>query len=425
MEPSWGSYLTMPLCEGGVKAAERASRSWFQPGRCSHMKTARRIRELPPYLFAEIDKKIAQAKAAGVDVISLGMGDPDRPTPSHVVQRLKHAAEDPKTHRYPVYQGTLAFRQAVANWYGRLRDVELDPVTEIVALIGSKEGLANISQCYVDPGDWNLIPDPGYPVYGIGTMLAGGESYRMPLLEANGFLPDLAAIPENIARQAKLMFLNYPNNPTGAVAPHGFFADVVAFAREYDIIVCHDAAYSEVAFDGYRPLTFLEIEGAKEVGIEFHSLSKTYNMTGWRLGWAAGNPQVIEALARIKSNIDSGVFTAVQHAGIEALEGPQDSVAAMQKVYAERRDTVIEGLQELGWDLKKPQATIYVWAPVPQGYTATEFATLVLEKAGVVITPGIGYGKYGEGYFRISLCVEKERIMAALERWKDVGIRYR
>ena len=388
------------------------------------MKTAKRIRGLPPYLFAEIDKKIAKAKAAGVDVISLGMGDPDRPTPHHIVESLKSAADDPKTHRYPVYQGTLAFRQAVANWYGKSRGVELDPVSEVVALIGSKEGLAHISQCYVDPGDYNLVPAPGYPVYGIGTTLAGGEVYPMPLLASNRFLPDLDAIPVDVANRAKLMFLNYPNNPTGAVAPREFFADVVAFAREYDIIVCHDAAYSEVAFDGYRPLTFLEIDGAKEVGIEFHSLSKTYNMTGWRLGWAAGHPQVIEALARIKSNIDSGVFTAVQHAGIAALEGPQDCVATMQRVYAERRDAVVEGLRELGWNIEKPQATIYVWVPVPQGYTATEFASLVLEETGVVITPGVGYGEYGEGYCRISLCVEKERIMMALKRWKDAGIKY-
>lgn len=388
------------------------------------MQTAKRIQELPPYLFAEIDKKIAKAKAAGVDIISLGMGDPDRPTPAHIVRGLQVAAEDPKTHRYPVYEGTLAFREAVAGWYERTRGVELDPVSEIVALIGSKEGIAHISLCYVDPGDINLIPDPGYPAYSTGTMFAGGKSYKMPLVAGRDFLPDLSVIPHDIAKQAKLMFLNYPNNPTGAVAPKGFFEDVVAFAREYDIIVCHDAAYSEVAFEDFRPLSFLEIEGAKDVGIEFHSLSKTYNMTGWRLGWAAGNKNVIEALARVKSNIDSGVFTAVQSAGIEALNGPQDSVEAMRKLYAERRDIVVEGLRYLGWELEKPRATIYVWAPVPPGYTSTEFASLLLEEAGVVVTPGIGYGQYGDGYFRISLCVDKERIEAAIERLKDAGIRY-
>ncbi|NMB45143.1 MAG: LL-diaminopimelate aminotransferase [Firmicutes bacterium] len=388
------------------------------------MQTARRIQELPPYLFAEIDQKIAKAKAAGVDIINLGMGDPDRPTPSHIVKSLQLAAKDPKTHRYPVYEGMLPFREAVASWYERTRGVELDPVSEIVTLIGSKEGLAHISLCYVDPGDINLIPDPGYPAYSTGTMFAGGISYRMPLLKANHFLPDLSAIPDDVAKQARLMFINYPNNPTGAIAPREFYEDVITFAREYDIIVCHDAAYSEVAFEGYRPLSFLEIEGAKEVGIEFHSLSKTYNMTGWRLGWAAGNREVIEALARVKSNIDSGVFSAIQYAGIQALSGPQDSVAAMQELYLERRNMVINGLQQLGWELERPQATIYVWAPVPEGYTSTEFAALLLEEAGVVVTPGISYGQYGENYIRISLCVEQERIKDAVERLRDAGIRY-
>lgn len=388
------------------------------------MKTAQRIQGLPPYLFAEIDKKIAKAKAAGIDVINLGIGDPDQPTPPHIVEALQEAVNDPATHRYPVYQGMPAFRQSVASWYNRHKGVALDPDSEIVALIGSKEGLANISQCYVDSGDYNLVPDPGYPVYSIGTMLAGGEVYRMPLLQQNGFLPDLDSIPTEIAQNAKLMFLNYPNNPTGAVAPRSFYEDVVAFARQYDVVICHDAAYSEVAFDNYRPVTFLEIEGAKDVGIEFHSLSKTYNMTGWRLGWAAGNQIVIEALARIKSNVDSGVFSAVQQAGITALEGPQDCIFAMQKLYAERRDVVVEGLHELGWDLERPKAAIYVWAPAPEGYTAQEFAAHVLEKAGVVVTPGIGYGQYGEGYFRISLCVEKEQLITCFRRLKDAGIRY-
>lgn len=388
------------------------------------MKTARRIQNLPPYLFAEIDKKIAEAKAAGVDVISLGIGDPDLPTPEHIVKRLQEAAADPSTHRYPSYEGMQAFREAVAGWYQRLHGVEVDPNTEVVALIGSKEGIAHISLCYVDPGDINLVPDPAYPVYAIGTMFAGGETYRMPLTADNEFLPDLEQIPTDIAKKARLMFLNYPNNPTGAVAPRQFFEEVIEFARTYDIIVCHDAAYTEVAFDGYRPFSFLEFAGAKDVGIEFHSLSKTYNMTGWRLGWAAGNADVIEALGRIKTNIDSGVFEAIQYAGIEALTGPQDSVKKMQAIYRERRDVVVEGLRELGWKLEKPRATIYVWAPVPPGFTSTEFATLLLEKAGVVVTPGIGYGQYGEGYFRISLCLELERIRTALQRIKEAGICY-
>ncbi|MGI9859886.1 LL-diaminopimelate aminotransferase [Moorella naiadis] len=384
------------------------------------MQEARRIRELPPYLFARIEKKIAAARERGVDIISLGIGDPDMPTPAHVIDKLVAEAHNPENHRYPTSEGLLAFRQAVAGWYQRLYGVNLDPRREVVTLIGSKEGIAHISLCYVDPGDINLVPDPGYPVYNIGTLLAGGESYFMPLTAANGFLPDLGAIPGDVARRAKLMFINYPNNPTGAVADLKFFQEVVEFARSYDLIVCHDAAYSEITYDGYRAPSFLQTPGAKEVGIEFNSVSKPYNMTGWRLGWACGRADVIEALTRIKSNVDSGAFQAVQYAGIAALTGPQDGLAEVRRVYQERRDIIVDGFNSLGWHLDKPRATFYVWAPVPKGYTSASFAEMVLEKAGVIITPGNGYGSYGEGYFRIALTISKERMREAIERLSRV-----
>ncbi|MGI6285382.1 LL-diaminopimelate aminotransferase [Neomoorella humiferrea] len=384
------------------------------------MQEARRIRELPPYLFARIEKKIAEARERGVDIISLGIGDPDMPTPGHVIEKLVEQAHNPENHRYPTSEGMLAFRQAVAEWYKNLYNVELDPRREVVTLIGSKEGIAHISFCYVDPGDVNLVPDPGYPVYHIGTLLAGGESYFMPLKAANGFLPDLREIPSDVARRAKLMFLNYPNNPTGAVADLKFFQEVVEFAKNYDLIVCHDAAYSEITYDGYRAPSFLQTPGAKEVGIEFNSVSKPYNMTGWRLGWACGRADVVEALGRLKSNIDSGVFQAVQYAGIAALTGPQDNLVEVRRIYQERRDIIVDGLNSLGWRLEKPKATFYVWAPVPKGYTSASFAEMVLEKAGVIITPGNGYGNHGEGYFRIALTISKERMQEAIERLRAV-----
>ncbi len=383
------------------------------------MEEAKRIRQLPPYLFARIEKTIEKAKAEGVDVISLGIGDPDRPTPDHIIDKLCEQAHNPENHRYPSSAGMISYRAAVAEYYKNRFGVELDSRTEAVSLIGSKEGIAHISFCYLDPGDVALIPDPGYPVYGIGALLAGAEPYKMPLKAENGFLPDLEAIPPDVARKAKLMFVNYPNNPTGAIADDDFYKKLIAFAKEYDVIVCHDAAYQDIAFDGYRPPSFMEYPGAKEVGIEFGSCSKSYNMTGWRIAWAVGNPRVIEALGRIKSNIDSGVFQAVQYAGIAALTGPQDCTFEMSRIYQERRDIVVEGLNGMGWNLEKPKATIYVWVPVPKGYTSISFAELVFEKTGVVITPGNGYGEYGEGFFRIALTVEKERMVEAINRIKD------
>ncbi len=383
------------------------------------MEEAKRIRQLPPYLFARIEKTIEKAKAEGVDVISLGIGDPDRPTPDHIIDKLCEQAHNPENHRYPSSAGMISYRAAVTEYYKNRFGVELDPRTEAVSLIGSKEGIAHISFCYLDPGDVALIPDPGYPVYGIGALLAGAEIYKMPLKAENGFLPDLEAIPPDVARKAKLMFVNYPNNPTGAIAGDDFYKKLIAFAKEYDIIVCHDAAYQDIAFDGYRPPSFMEYPGAKEVGIEFGSCSKSYNMTGWRIAWAVGNPRVIEALARIKSNMDSGVFQAIQYAGIAALTGPQDCTFEMSRVYRERRDIVVDGLNSMGWNLEKPKATIYVWVPVPKGYTSISFAEFVFEKTGVVITPGNGYGEYGEGFFRIALTVEKERMIEAINRIKN------
>lgn len=382
------------------------------------MEPAARIKNLPPYLFARIEAKIAEAKAAGRDIINLGIGDPDRPTPKYIIEALATAAADPANHQYPTSVGMLSFRRAVADWYRCRFGVSLDPQKEVVTLIGSKEGIAHLPFCYLNPEDVALVPDPGYPVYGIGTLLAGGKPYFLPLRKENGFLPDLTLVPSEIAQRAKLLFLNYPHNPTGAVAGKEFFAEVVRFAQEYEIIVAHDAAYSELTFDGYRAPSFLEAPGAKGVGIEFGSLSKPYNMTGWRIGWAVGNAEVIETLGCLKSNLDSGAFQAVQEAGRRALEGPQTCVVEMQKTYVARRDLVIAGLNELGWRLTPPRATFYVWAPVPQGYTSESFAESLLEKAGVVVTPGNGYGACGEGYFRIALTLEEERLREALARLK-------
>lgn len=375
-----------------------------------------KMKTLPPYLFARIEQKIADARTKGLDLISLGIGDPDLPTPPHILDAMTESLRNPANHQYPSSVGLLSFRQAVAAFYRRRFGVELDPQTEVVSLIGSKEGIAHISFCYLDPGDLSLVPDPGYPVYGIGTLLAGGTAYSLPLVVENGFKPVLADIPTAVAKKAKLMFLNYPNNPTGAVAGLDFFNEVVAFAREFNILVCHDAAYTEIAYDGYRPPSFLMAPGAKEIGIEFHSLSKTYNMTGWRVGWACGNPDAVEVLGRFKSNVDSGVFQAIQEAGIAALRGDQSCVEEMRRIYQERRDLVIAGLQAMGWRPAAPQAGIYVWAPTPKGFTAESFAELVLEKAKVIITPGRGYGERGEGFFRISLTTPTDRLRTALNR---------
>ena len=377
---------------------------------------AERLKKLPPYLFAEIDRQKKEARARGADLIDLGIGDPDLPTPDHIVEALARAGREPKNHRYPDYEGLLAFREAAAAWYRTRFGVTLDPRTEVLTLIGSKEGTAHIPLAFVNPGDVVLVPDPGYPVYAAGTWFAGGEPYLLPLRAERDFLPDLDAVPADVLRRTRLLFLNYPNNPTAAVATPEFFARVVAFARRHGIIVCHDAMYSELRFDGYAPPSFLETPGAKEVGVEFHSCSKTYSMTGWRLGFVVGHPDVIRGLGQIKTNVDSGVFQAVQEAGIAALTGPQDSVARARAIYQERRDVVVAGLRKLGLPVTPPRATFFVWAPVPDGSDSRKWASRLLQEIGVVVTPGVGFGAAGEGYYRIALTVDRARLAEAMDR---------
>ena len=384
---------------------------------------AERLKQLPPYLFKEIDRKKAEVMARGVDIIDLGVGDPDLPTPPHIIQALKEAADDPANHRYPSYSGMNDFKEVVATWYQERFGVELDPASEVVSLIGSKEGIAHLPLAFIDPGDVALVPTPAYPVYNTATIFAGGQPYFMPLLKENSFLPDLDAISGAVADRAKLMFLNYPNNPTSAVADLEFFKRVVEFAEKHRLQVCHDAAYTEMAFDGYRSPSFLEVDGAKEVGLEFHSLSKTYNMTGWRVGFAVGNQKGIEGLGAIKSNIDSGVFQAVQMAGIEAIRGDQSCVEDMIRVYTRRRDLMVEGLRDAGFQLQPPKASFYLWVEVPGGYTSSQLATRLLEEAGLVVTPGNGFGDPGEGYFRIALTQKRERLSEAAERLKAMKLK--
>jgi LL-diaminopimelate aminotransferase len=389
------------------------------------MQLAKRLEKIPPYLFAELNRKRNELVAKGVDIINMGVGDPDRPTPAHIVQAMHEAIDDPSTHNYPPYQGTKAFREAAAAWMERRFGVTgLNPNTEIVSSIGSKEAIHNTFLAFVDPGDWTLIPDPGYPVYRTSTLFAGGEPYTVPLLPKNGFLPDLDAIPEQVATKAKLLWVNYPNNPTGAVATLEDFEKMVAFCRKYDIMLCHDNAYSEMAYDGYKPPSVLQVPGALDVAIEFHSLSKSYNMTGWRIGFVAGNAIGIKGLGQVKTNVDSGVFKAIQQAGIVAYNTSVEELQAVMSVYQNRRDIIVEGLQSLGWKMQPPKATLYVWVPVPEGYTSTEFVTLLLDKCGIMVPPGNGYGACGEGFFRIALTVPDERMREGIQRMKDAGIRY-
>jgi len=381
---------------------------------------ADRINSLPPYLFAAIDKAKGEIIKKGVDVINLGIGDPDMPTPPHIVEAMKKSLDNPARHRYPSYEGMPSFRNAAAQWYKRVMNVTLNPDDEVLTLIGSKEGIAHIPLAFLNPGDVSLVPDPGYPVYNIGSILASAKPFKMPLLAENEFLPDLDAIPKDIAKKAKLMFLNYPNNPTSATASLKFFEEVVDYANENDIIVVHDDAYSEMTFDGYKAPSFLNVKGAKDVGIEMHSLSKTYNMTGWRLGFAVGNRDILAGLGKVKTNVDSGAFESIQEAGIAALTGPQDCVRDMNKIYRERRDALLSGLIELGLDVKPPKATFYVWAHV--NGKASDFSTMLLEKAGIVATPGNGFGEYGEGYVRFALTQPVERINEAVERMRKLDI---
>jgi len=380
------------------------------------MRMARRIENLPPYLFIEINKKIAEKKARGEEVISFAIGDPDIPTPPHIIDRLCQAARDPVNHRYPEDDGLSELRQAVARWYEMRFGVSLDADREVLLLIGAKEGIAHIPWCLIDPGDIALVPDPHYPVYPVSTTLAGGECYYMPLTEENDFLPDLNVIPDNVLKKAKLLWINYPNNPTAAVADVDFFNRVVKFAQQHDLAVCHDAPYSEVAFDGYQPASFMQADGAKEVGIEFHSLSKTYNMTGWRIGMVVGNAALINALKILKSNLDSGIPQAIQYAAIEALTGPQDCIQKHNAIYQRRRDLVIDMLNSIGLKAKPPKASLYIWAKVPKGYTSIELANELLDKVGVVVTPGVGYGRSGDNYVRLSLTISDAGLVKGLSR---------
>ncbi len=386
------------------------------------MKFSKRVESLPPYLFVQISKKIAARRARGEEVISFGIGDPDIPTPPHIIEELVRAAHDPANHRYPESEGLPEYRKSVADWYKKRFDVKLDPEKEVVSLIGAKEGIAHIALCLIDPGDVALVPDPGYPVYSVGTMLSGGETYYLPLNEKNRFLPELDSIPADILKRSKVLWLSYPNNPTGATAELDFFNYAVEFAKKHDLIICHDGPYTEVAYDGYKPASFMQAKGAMDVAIEFHSLSKTYNMTGWRIGMAVGNPLVIDALRRIKSNMDSGIPQAIQHMAIKALSGSQDNIAKQNLIYQARRDKVVKTLRGLGIQTNIPKASLYIWAHCPQGYKSAEFAEDLLEQVGVVVTPGNGYGPSGEGYFRISLTINDQMLekgLAKFAQWKN------
>ncbi len=385
------------------------------------MKFSSRLDKLAPYPFVEISRIIAEKRAAGADVVTFGIGDPDIPTPQPIIDRLLAASEVPANHRYPETDGLPELRRAIAYWYENRFGVKLDPDKEVLPLIGAKEGIGHAAFCFLDPGDLALIPDPAYPVYGVGTMFAGAESHVMPLYERNGWLPDLDAIPPDVARAAKVMWLNYPNNPTSAVATDEDFTSAIAYCRDNDIALLHDAAYSEVGYDGYQAGSFLQMAGSMDIGLEFHSLSKTYNMTGWRIGMAVGNADMIKALFQIKANLDSGIPQAVQEMAMEALTGPQDCVAENVATYKWRRDRVIQALTVMGLKVEVPRASLYVWAPVPEGYKSAEFAARLLEETDIVVTPGTSYGKYGEGYIRLSLTTPDEQVEKGcrrLETWR-------
>ncbi len=378
--------------------------------------SAERLKLLPPYLFAEVDRRKREMIAKGKDIIDLGVGDPDLPTPSFIIDALNEAARDGKNHRYALDAGMPAFRESIQKWFHRRYGVKVDQEKEILPLIGSKEGIAHLPLTIVNPGDVTLIPDPGYPPYRSGTLFAGGTPYYMPLLESNDFLPDLSAIDKEALKKAKIIYINYPNNPTGAVATKEFFKKVVDFAHQHGLLIASDAAYNEVGYEGYLAPSILEVDGAKEVSIEFHSLSKTFNMTGWRVGFAVGNPQAVALLAKVKSNIDSGIFQAVQLAGKKALDEGEAVHKDLLKIYQNRRDILINGLKRIGWQAKAPKATFYCWLPVPAGYTSAELAVKFLEEMAIVVTPGNGFGPNGEGYFRISLTVPDARLQEAVSR---------
>jgi LL-diaminopimelate aminotransferase len=386
------------------------------------MKVARRVERLPPYLFVEINKKIAEKKARGEDIISFAAGDPDIPTPPHVIERLCKAAQEPANHRYPEPAGLPELRQAIASWYQRRFGVTLDPATEVLPLIGSKEGIAHVAFCFIDPGDIALVPDPGYPVYASSTQMAGGRPYYLTLRAENGFLPDYRGIRDYILEKTRLLWINYPNNPTGAVAGRDFFNRVIEFASKHGILVCHDAPYTEVTFDGYQPESLMQADGARENCIEFHSFSKSYNMAGWRIGMVVGNATAIGALQTFKSNIDSGIPQAIQQMAIAALNGPQQSIEEHNAVYQRRRDLICEVLTNIGLQINVPRASLYVWARVPEGYNSADFTAEMLDQVGVAVTPGVGYGRGGEGYVRLSLTVPDASLVKGLSRlsgWRN------
>jgi LL-diaminopimelate aminotransferase len=380
---------------------------------------SKRLEAMPPYMFQELERRIAEKREAGIDVISLGIGDPDQPTYPYVVEAMRAAVADPANHRYPSNRGREEFRRAFAEFYGRRFGVEVDPASEVIPAIGAKECIYNLCFAFLDPGDVALASDPGYPVYTGGPILAGATPELLPLLPELGFAPDLDAVPAGLAAKARLMFLNYPNNPTGAIVPDGFFERVVEFARQHEILVVHDNAYSETTYDGYVAPSFLQTPGAKEVGVEVFSLSKGFNMTGWRCAAILGNAEAIQTYWRLKTNVDSGLFEAVQMAGVAALGGPPEPLAAMNATYARRRDLVVSALTEIGVEVSAPRGTIYVWAPVPAGHSSTSFCEKVLEEAAVVVSPGSMYGPSGEGFFRIALTAPDERIEEAVERMRE------
>ena len=383
------------------------------------MRLAKRVEELPPYLFAQISKVIAAKKAQGIDVITFGIGDPDLPTPPHILDALHRASDNPANHRYPESEGLPELRQAISDWYERRFECSFDPEREALALIGSKEGIAHMALTLIDPGDVALVTDPGYPVYEIGTMFAGGVAIKIPLRRETGWLPDLDAIPSDLAAKAKVLWLNYPNNPTAAVADFAFFEKVVAWAKEYDVSICHDNPYCDVAYDGYRPISIFQVPGARDVAIEFNSFSKIYNMTGWRIGMAVGNGELVDALMRVKSNIDSGIPQAIQEMAIEAVNGPQDVIDDHNAIYQRRRDRIVETLRNIGLEVDPPKASLYVWAKLPEGVMSGDFAARLIDECAVVVTPGRGYGLNGEGYVRLSLTTPDDQVEEGCQRLED------
>ncbi|MEX2032087.1 MAG: LL-diaminopimelate aminotransferase [Dehalococcoidia bacterium] len=381
------------------------------------MRLAQRVQQLPPYLFARISQLIAEKRAAGVDVNSLGICDPDLPTPQHLLDTLKRAADDPANHRYPESDGLPELRRAIARWYQTRHGVTLDPDREVVPLIGSKEGIAHFPLCLIDPGDIALVTDPGYPVYEVATMFAGGETVRVPLREEDGWLPRLDEIPADVARRAQVIWLNYPNNPTAAIADLPFFERAVAWAKQYDVVIAHDLAYADVSYDGYVPPSIMEVDGARDIAIEFNSLSKAFNMTGWRVGMAVGNADLVNALTRVKTNMDSGIPQAIQQMAITALDDPRDAITSHNEIYQRRRDRAVKVLRALGLRVEPPKASLYIWARLPEGErSSADFAARLIDVTGVVVTPGASYGEAGEGYIRISLTTPDARLDEALER---------